>query len=312
MKRLTVILISIVLLTAFLAGCGAKDRELFAKVDLGNYIEIGTYNGIEVDTKSDDYLKYYDSFVSMDISDNELYKEQKEGAVADGDIANIDYVGKIDGVKFDGGSAEGYDLTIGSGTFIDDFEEELIGVKVGETKDVTAKFPDKYSNNPDLAGKEAVFTVTVNSIKVAMTPEEAYEKMKFDSPEAYVENLTKRSVDAYVLDTVCDSVKIKDYPKDDKQILKDAISEFYSNVYGENLEMFVAYSGASSADQLFEEITVQEMTTSMAMYYILDAENLEILESTVNSQNTDNAVLAEYFAVQDTVTDFLYKNAVIK
>lgn len=88
-----------------------------------------------------------------------------EGEVADGDIANINYVGKIDGVQFDGGTADNYDLTIGSNTFIDDFEEELIGVKVGETKDVTATFPTNYSNDPNLSGKEAIFTVTVNHIK---------------------------------------------------------------------------------------------------------------------------------------------------
>lgn len=87
-------------------------------------------------------------------------------SVADGNTVNIDYVGTVDGVEFDGGSTNGAgtDLTIGSGLYIDDFEEQLIGSHPGDTVEVHVTFPDPYTGNPDLSGKDAVFTVTINGI----------------------------------------------------------------------------------------------------------------------------------------------------
>ena len=86
--------------------------------------------------------------------------------VADGDTINLDYVGYVDGVAFEGGDTEGNgtSLTIGSGSYIDDFETQLIGHNVGEEVDVVVTFPDVYQSNPDLAGKEATFKCTINGI----------------------------------------------------------------------------------------------------------------------------------------------------
>ncbi len=86
--------------------------------------------------------------------------------VEGGDTVNIDYVGSVDGVEFEGGSTQGQgtDLVIGSGSYIDDFEEQLIGAHPGDEVDVYATFPDPYNNNPDLSGKEALFEVTINGI----------------------------------------------------------------------------------------------------------------------------------------------------
>lgn len=87
-----------------------------------------------------------------------------------GDIVNIDYVGKKDGVAFDGGTAEGYDLGLGSGTFIDGFEDGLVGTKKGDTVDLNLTFPEEY-HSEDLAGQDVVFTVTVNEVKEKKIPE---------------------------------------------------------------------------------------------------------------------------------------------
>lgn len=97
------------------------------------------------------------------------YLTETEDAAKEGDTVNIDFVGKMNGEAFDGGSGTSYDLVLGSGSFIDGFEDQLIGAKKGEKLEVNVTFPESYPNNPDLAGKPAVFDVTVN--KVSTMPE---------------------------------------------------------------------------------------------------------------------------------------------
>lgn len=97
------------------------------------------------------------------------YLTETEDAAKEGDTVNIDFVGKMDGEAFDGGSGTSYDLVLGSGSFIDGFEDQLIGAKKGEKLEVNVTFPESYPKNPDLAGKPAVFDVTVN--KVSTMPE---------------------------------------------------------------------------------------------------------------------------------------------
>ena len=318
MKRLTAILLITALMMTLLTGCG-KNRLLYKNANLKNYVEIGEYLGIEVDTESDEYAKYYTEILSLDIEDNDLYKEVKEGAVANGDIVNLDYEGKLDGVAFEGGTAKGADLEIGSGTFIDDFEQELIGVAVGETKDVTATFPNPYTNNPDLAGKEAIFTCKINYIKKAMTEEEAYEEMDFDTAEDYIADINERAIKAYILDTVCENAKFSDYPAEDSEKLRDAIFEFYVDAYktsyNVDLEELLVANGSTVEEyksQISSQMVPSMMETNMVMYYILDTEGLELLESTVESQDVEQPVIAESYAVQDIVLEYLYDNAEIK
>lgn len=317
MKKLTAILLVTILMMTFLAGCGQK-RELYNKVKLENYVEVKDYLGIEVDTTTDQFAKYYDEVFVMDIEDNSLYKDVKEGPVQNGDIVNLDYEGKIDGVAFDGGTAKGAELEIGSKTFIDDFEEELIGVLVGETKDVSAKFPENYGKQ-DLNGKEAIFTCKINGIKRPLTEEEAAEELDFDSVEDYKEDLKKRAVKQSILDTVVSASKVSDYPQKDHDILVDAIYNYYVEMYKKtsnvDLEELILANGSTVEQyksQISTQMVSQMMNVNMVMYYIFDAEKLELLESTLNSQITDEPVIAESYAVQDTVMEYLYDNAKIK
>ncbi|MBR0397527.1 MAG: FKBP-type peptidyl-prolyl cis-trans isomerase [Eubacterium sp.] len=128
-------------------------------------ITLGVYKGLkltkEVTKITDDAVKNY----AEENRDTEEVTDEN-ATVQDGDIANIAYVGEKDGVAFDGGTSESYDLEIGSGTFIDGFEDGVIGMKKGETKDLNLKFPDDYGSE-ELAGQEVVFHVTVNSISRA-------------------------------------------------------------------------------------------------------------------------------------------------
>lgn len=314
MKKLTAILMTAVLLMTFFTGCGKKGRELYNKANLEKYVEVSDYLGIEVDTQTDEYKKYYNEIFDSDVTYYGLYNEVAEGTVADGDLINLDYEGKIDGVAFEGGTAQDADLEIGSGTFIDDFEEELIGVAVGATKDVTATFPTDYGNE-ELNGKEAVFTCKVNFIYKPMTEEEAYTKRGFTSVEEYIADISKRAIKQYILNFVCENSTIKDYPAEDLKLLGDAILEYYTNAYsssyGVDFNELLTYNGTTT-EEFKEESATEFMNVNMVMYYILDAQELEIYESTVNSQNVSQPVIAESYAVQDIVLEFLFENANVK
>ena len=114
-----------------------------------------------------------DNYITSNVLSNFSTTEQvTDRAAADGDTVNIDYVGRIDGVAFDGGDTKGNgaDLTLGSRTYIDTFEEQIVGHNPGETFDVTVTFPEDYGNE-DLNGKEAVFETTLNYIEDTVTPE---------------------------------------------------------------------------------------------------------------------------------------------
>ncbi len=314
MKKLTAILMTAVLIMTFFTGCGKKDRELYKKANLEKYVEVCDYLGIEVNTETDEYKQYYTEIFESDITYYGLYNEVAEGTVADGDLINLDYEGKIDGVAFEGGTAQGADLEIGSGTFIDDFEEELIGVAVGSTKDVTATFPTDYGNE-ELNGKEAVFTCKVNFIYKPMTEEEAYTKRGFTSAEEYIADISERAIKQYILNFVCENSTIKDYPAEDLELLGDAILEYYTNAYsssyGVDFNELLTYNGKTT-EEFKKESATEFMNVNMVMYYILDAEELEIFESTVGSQNVTQPLIAESYAVQDIVLEFLFENANVK
>ena len=144
-------------------GIAAKDY-----VTLGQYTNL-TYPEEVTSVKEEDIQTRIDSIMSSHTYTNEV----TDRAVKDGDTLNIDYVGTVDGVAFEGGSTDGKgtQVTIGVTSYIDDFLEQLIGHRPGETFDIEVTFPDPYQNNPDLAGKDAVFTVTVNHIVETYTYE---------------------------------------------------------------------------------------------------------------------------------------------
>ena len=129
-------------------------------INVGEYVTLGDYKNMTVEVRKDEVTD--DDIES--IINSRLMKITK-GEVKDGDIVNIDFVGKKDGEAFSGGTAEDYELEIGSGTFIPGFEEGLIGVEAGDTVDLKLTFPDDYGNT-EYAGADVVFTVTVNSIAV--------------------------------------------------------------------------------------------------------------------------------------------------
>lgn len=166
-KKIAVSIIGIAVSAIFLTACEAsKGLET-------DDIKITQYKGVEVDQVQKP-AEITDEDVEKDIQTTlDAQAETKEitdRGVKEGDIVNIDFVGKIDGKAFDGGSAEKYDLTIGSDSFIDGFEDSIVGHQKGDKFDWNGKFPDNYDNT-EYAGKDVVFSIVLNSISERKVPE---------------------------------------------------------------------------------------------------------------------------------------------
>lgn len=169
MTKKSLLILALTFVLGILSGCGdstATNEEL-KEMKVENYVTLGDYSNlsisappVQVDPQQWDQLLYavYLSYVT------EENGGVTQRAVETGDTVILDYTGKKDGVAFEGGTASGAELTIGSGQFIDGFEEGLVGVIPGETVDLNLSFPEEYRRNPDLAGAAVVFTVTVKYI----------------------------------------------------------------------------------------------------------------------------------------------------
>ena len=173
MKRVAATILAAVLAATTLVGCGNGSEENLSNVDLEKYVtKLGEYKGMQLTGSAteitDEYVESYIDYMLENSKEPVAITEERP--VQTGDVVNIDYVGKKDGVAFDGGTAQGYDLTIGSGTFIDGFEDGLIGANVGDTLDLNLTFPENFGSE-DLAGQAVVFTVTVNAISELVRPE---------------------------------------------------------------------------------------------------------------------------------------------
>lgn len=168
-------------------------------------ITLGQYKGLTVEKTAPQKVKAAD--VDAELSKvrerNARFIEVTDRPVADGDQINLDYSGKVDGVAFEGGTATKQTLTIGSHTFIPGFEEQLVGLEIGQTKDITVTFPEDYHAD-DLKGKEAVFTVTINSITVKELPdlddEFAKDVSEFGTLKEYKADIKKSIADRYAKD----------------------------------------------------------------------------------------------------------------
>lgn len=170
MKRKIYAIAAVLFSSLFLTACGSK--EYLKDIKAEKYVTLGNYMGIEAAVQK---AEVPEGTVEQYISDNFLASKAEKKpvtgrAVQEGDVVNIDFVGYHNGEAFEGGTGAGFDLTIGSGQFIDGFEEGLIGANVGEKRSLDLTFPDPYTN-PDLAGEAVVFEVTVNSISESVEPE---------------------------------------------------------------------------------------------------------------------------------------------
>lgn len=244
--------------------------ELMAGIDVEKCVTLGDYKGVTVE-------KTIQSVTDEDVQneiDNALanYPVEVDQAAKEGDTVNIDYVGKIDGEEFDGGSDQGADLKLGSGKFTDGFEDGLIGARKGETRTLNLTFPEDYTQ--DLAGKAVEFTVTVNAVKEPLS--EPTDQWVADNIEGYDnladykagirseqeesnEQTAENQVRYAAWTQVIDNCTINEYP--------ETLVEVGKKLYEQQVETYAKYAGME-LDAYIESsgLTQEEYQSNMEEY----------------------------------------------
>ena len=168
---------------------------MIATVPVKPEVKISSYKGMKIKEFAYNVTEEELNAEIARVQDRNARKVAVEGRAAQlGDIANIDFVGTVDGVKFDGGEAEGFDLTLGSGQFIPGFEDQVVGMNIGETKDVNVTFPENYQAEA-LKGKAAVFVVKLNALQAKELPELTDEFIKDATGSATVEEYKAKTME---------------------------------------------------------------------------------------------------------------------
>ena len=274
-----------------------------AEVTTKPEVKLGKYKGIKVE-KAD--VTVTDEEVAEEL---DKVKEQNarlvaadDKAVEDGDQTTIDFEGFVDGVAFEGGKGEDYPLTIGSHSFIDTFEEQLIGKKVGEEVEVNVTFPENYQAK-ELAGKPAMFKVTIKEIKVKEYPELdddfAQDVSEFDTLDEYKEDIKKNLTEkkekeaeaekeSKVIEAIVNDAEM-DIPEKMVEAQAEQILEgFAQNIamQGISFEQYLQFTGAT-VDQMKEQVKPQaqaRVESSLVLEAVVKAENIEATEEEVEEE----------------------------
>ncbi|HCA22329.1 MAG TPA: trigger factor [Lachnospiraceae bacterium] len=361
-KKLCSIMI-VVLCLSLLAGCGSKKSDS-KKASSDNPFEamkeryvkevtLAEYKGVKyTPTKTEVTDNDIEGDKASLINQGTTTEEIKTGIATYGDAVNIDYVGYVDGVAFEKGSTEGKgtQITLGSSGYIDNFDEQIVGHKPGDSFDVNVTFPDPYENNPDLAGKPAVFETTLNSIVVTKTPEyndelvakltdykttAEYEEAMRKSHEEYNAEADKNTDKQNVITTVINNSKIAEYPKEEMQTLIDSmigqIKELAEANSVDVSTLIAYYYGFQTEDELKDYITdyVKEyIRQRMVMSAIADAEGITVTEDEVAAKKQEIMTqynlksedeIKDYYSEEDIyyviaadkVMNLVYENAVV-
>ncbi|PTI44220.1 trigger factor [Staphylococcus xylosus] len=267
-------------------------------------VQLGDYKGLEIEKQN------------VELTDEELQESidhqlghlaemvvKEDGAIENGDTVNIDFDGYVDGEQFEGGQAEGYDLEIGSGSFIPGFEEQLVGVKTGEEKDVNVTFPEEY-HAEELAGKEATFKTKVNEIKFKDVPELTDEianelDAEANTVDEFKENLRKRLTEQKETDAennqkeeainkAANNATIDVPEAMINTELDRMVQEFGQRMQqqGLNLETYFQISGQDES-QLREQMkddAEERVKTNLTLTAIADAEEVEVSDDDIDKE----------------------------
>lgn len=274
-----------------------------AEVAVKPEVVLGQYKGIEVEKE--------DIFVSEEEIAAELDKTREQNSrmisiedrpVADGDIVKIDYEGFADGKAFEGGKGLDYSLTIGSHTFIDTFEEQLIGKVIGEECEVNVTFPEEY-HAKELAGRPAVFKVAVKEIKKKELPELddefAQDVSEYNTLEEYKDSIkndiqkkkeaeAKTAKEDAVVDKIIEQAQM-DIPKQMVETQKRQMAEEFSQrlqMQGLSLEQYFKYTGmdANKFMETLEPQAMQRIQSRLVLEAVVKAENITVSEEEVETE----------------------------
>ncbi len=309
-------------------------------VDLDKLVQLGEYKGIEVTlSKKEVTDEDVESSLNSAYSASPLMNEVTDRAIQNGDTANIDFEGKYADTKeaFDGGTSQGYDLKIGSGSFIPGFEDGLIGVSAGETVDLNLTFPEDYGS-ANLAGKDVIFTVKVNSIKtVAEEPTDEWaaglgledvktledfrthlrSELEQDAEDQYNESLKSTAVSQVVDAATVDNIPEELYNRYFAMVY-NSLSSYVQQMqmtygvqmtpeqYVENIMQSNGVSG--TVEDYLSDIANQQTKRCMVLQAIADKEGIEISQETID-QYIQEDYDSYFYQSYDTVD--AYKETII-
>ena len=284
-------------------GCGKVEvDERYQEYDLAEYVTLGEYKGIEV--QKVEPLEITDEAVEEEIivilqSNPETQALEEGAAVELGDSVTIDYEGKIDGEAFDGGTAEGQTILLGSSGYIDGFDDGLVGAAIGSTLDLNLTFPQDYRNE-ELAGKPVVFTVTVKSASRQVDAELTDEFVQRVSQESETVDEFRAEVRAYLEEqaaetadqsmkssawmTAVENAQILDYPQEEVDSYVEQMTTYYqqyAETYG--MEFADVLESMGMTEDTFNEQALayaQSMVgDELVLYAIVRAEDLSLSQS---------------------------------
>ncbi len=277
MKRILCAILTLLLTVTMVCGCKKQESIRPFDYDLSKHITLGKYVGVEytyevAEVTDESITSYINSALS-----EKGYGEEKEitdRAVQNGDTVNIDFVGTKDGVAFEGGSSQGHDLVIGSGSFIDGFESGLVGAKKGEKRTLDLTFPENYGNE-ELNGAAVKFDVTINSIKTKVYPEltdaivaeisdkkTVAEYREYANAQVLAQNqqAATNKMESDIWSKIVSDTKAKSLPEKEIENYKNLILENYEQAaqsqYGVSYEEVLKASNLT-LDDIDEELTAQ-------------------------------------------------------
>lgn len=297
--------------------------------EMDKYVTLGDYKGIDVKLEVEEVTEdQIQSTIDSNLESNAVESTDEQAEVKEGDIVNIDFVGMKDGEAFDGGTGEDYDLTIGSGSFIEGFEEGLIGAKKGDVKDLALTFPENYGSE-ELAGQAVNFEVTVNYIKTLpeLTDEWVKENTEYDTVDAYkegvraeIESSNESAAQSSATNTawnqVLEATEIKEYPQED---IDKAVAEYEKTLqtYADQQKMttdeFLEAQGmtADDFDKQAKEYAEYKVKQLLAAQAVMDAEGITLTDKEVQTVIDE---MTANFGVDDisALTDEYGKDSVIE
>lgn len=323
MKRFVRILAVALAMVFCLTGCIVKKTDLYP--DVTKYVVLGQYTGIEVDMKSDVSEAELLIGIENKLIEKELaeYVDSERLVVELGDKVNIDFVGTVDGVAFDGGTAQAQELVIGSGAFIEGFEEQLIGAGLGKSVTVSVTFPKNYSS-AELAGKAAEFAVKINAIQDCRYDEltDEFVKTNFDYAtvqafrDATLQELQQakltykqNSKSSMVLSQVMNNAQIVALPQDQLEKYKQstiASYKSYAAQYGMSYEDFLsAYlqMSAEAFEQYAQESAESTLRQELVLQAIANAEQLTFTSAEYSEYLSQMAASYGYDSLTTLVSD---------